>query len=1061
MFETQESSKSHFLLQAKAAREERAIEKDRELASCRIQKCFRNWLNRKHLTSEILKKFNDYFSKSDESIVLKPATEIYEFLFTFLIIYNKDRDRERMENLYKYLVRSLDSESPLLSYVGVALSKNCSLFWISQVKKVLSFCLQELKDLCPQQQTDYASILLRLHMLISFTSTGTWAIMRVSEMEKLKAGMNQLCANVMGYLVNCNFYAIMQTLLINGFYKNNVQFQPVALTAITTLTIRPILLSKMSDKLMFEYINHIFSVPALVHYVTQKDQSPSLSLWKKNNLFLKIINFLSSDQNRMDVFKKLSGNYILCLLANLLDLADKEIASMEETDVDNFTTVVTKLLEFCQQYAATKEGHTSYWHPILGWFDQPEDYSIREAIPIIKTQLSYLWIGNIIVELMSKPLNLLIKNENQNFNLQSSSNNPNIFQRKFLEVTKKNNKKKYYQLGSPETTKIAAVCSLYQTALCTLREMKFVILTGLCYNNEKILSSLWLFLQNLGSCCGLKSFLDHLTIDLNCSSPEFQMLILFCDCMQHYITILDDIEMYEQQDPFKLSDFVTMSYFLNQFLFKSVYNNLLDVNSPPHKRLFYSLHSFFVTIYRRDCHKSFCTPDHWLIKEVRVSSFMSDLQKNKHNAPFFLSKMPHILPHDERVSLFRKYITEEKASLGLTDNMSNISSTMITVHRSKIVEDGYRQLSVLPAQALKGLIRVRFINEQGLDEAGIDQDGVFKEFLEETIKRVFDPSLNLFKVTSENRLYPSSSSSLQENHLLLFEFVGRMLGKAVYEGIVVDVPFASFFVSQFCGQTGGILYSWLDELASFDPDLYRSLTMVKRFEGDVSQLELTFSFDENVMGRIITHELKPGGRVIPVTNENKINYIHLMARFRMYVQIKDQISAFTKGFRSIISPNWLSLFSSPEWQRLISGDNVPLDIRDLRKHTQYYGGFHDKHRVISWLWDILEKDFSEQEKALFLKFVTSCSKSPLLGFAHLEPPFSIRCVEVGDDEDTGDTIGSVIRGFFTIRKKDPQNRLPTSSTCFNLLKLPNYRKKSILREKLRYAVASNTGFELS
>ena len=28
---------------------------------------------------------------------------------------------------------------------------------------------------------------------------------------------------------------------------------------------------------------------------------------------------------------------------------------------------------------------------------------------------------------------------------------------------------------------------------------------------------------------------------------------------------------------------------------------------------------------------------------------------------------------------------------------------------------------------------------QGLDEAGIDQDGVFKEFLEETIKKVFDP----------------------------------------------------------------------------------------------------------------------------------------------------------------------------------------------------------------------------------------------------------------------------------------------------------------------------------
>lgn len=88
---------------------------------------------------------------------------------------------------------------------------------------------------------------------------------------------------------------------------------------------------------------------------------------------------------------------------------------------------------------------------------------------------------------------------------------------------------------------------------------------------------------------------------------------------------------------------------------------------------------------------------------------------------------------------------------------------------------------MLPSQALKGVIRVRFVNEQGLAEAGIDQDGVFKEFLEETIKKVFDPSLNLFKVTSENRLYPSPTSSMQDNHLQLFEFVGRMLGKAVYE----------------------------------------------------------------------------------------------------------------------------------------------------------------------------------------------------------------------------------------------------------------------------------------
>lgn len=114
---------------------------------------------------------------------------------------------------------------------------------------------------------------------------------------------------------------------------------------------------------------------------------------------------------------------------------------------------------------------------------------------------------------------------------------------------------------------------------------------------------------------------------------------------------------------------------------------------------------------------------------------------------------------------------------------------------------------MLPSQALKGVIRVRFVNEQGLDEAGIDQDGVFKEFLEETIKRVFDPSLNLFKATSENRLYPSPTSSMQDNHLQLFEFVGRMLAKAVYE-----VPFIQKFStnssSSFSSQTNNTFVTY-------------------------------------------------------------------------------------------------------------------------------------------------------------------------------------------------------------------------------------------------------------
>ena len=75
---------------------------------------------------------------------------------------------------------------------------------------------------------------------------------------------------------------------------------------------------------------------------------------------------------------------------------------------------------------------------------------------------------------------------------------------------------------------------------------------------------------------------------------------------------------------------------------------------------------------------------------------------------------------------------------------------------------------------------------------------------------------------------------------------------------------------------------------------------------------------QDVMGQIVTHELVHGGRGVAVTNDNKISYIHAVAQFRMHTQIRDQTAAFTRGFRSIISPAWLHLFSPPEVTRCVS-----------------------------------------------------------------------------------------------------------------------------------------------
>lgn len=62
----------------------------------------------------------------------------------------------------------------------------------------------------------------------------------------------------------------------------------------------------------------------------------------------------------------------------------------------------------------------------------------------------------------------------------------------------------------------------------------------------------------------------------------------------------------------------------------------------------------------------------------------------------------------------------------------------------------------------------------------------------------------------------------------------------------------------------------------------------------------------------------------------RISYIHLMAHFRMHTQIKSQTAALISGFRSIIKPEWIRMFSAPELQRLISGDNAEIDLEDLK-----------------------------------------------------------------------------------------------------------------------------------
>ncbi|GAA6016983.1 hypothetical protein JCM11491_006119 [Sporobolomyces phaffii] len=399
-----------------------------------------------------------------------------------------------------------------------------------------------------------------------------------------------------------------------------------------------------------------------------------------------------------------------------------------------------------------------------------------------------------------------------------------------------------------------------------------------------------------------------------------------------------------------------------------------------------------------------------------------------------LNNIPFVIPFDTRVAVFRKFINTDYQKL-TSDSGSFMPRARhrAVIRRSHLAEDAYTHMNGLGSD-LKKRIEIVFIDEHGLEESGIDGGGLFKELLTSLSKEVFDTDRGLWLATKEQEIYPNPHSYAKEsNQLSWYTFLGRIVGKALYDGILIDVRFAAFFLAKWLGKQ-----SYLDDLASLDPELYAGLLKLKNYPGNVEEdLSLNFTVTDEDFGVSRTIDLVPNGSEIPVTNENRMQYIVLMSNYRLNVQIAQQSKAFERGLFEIVPERFLRLFNAPEMAILVGGVDAPIDVADLRRHCIYGGWDGDENNpTIRDFWTVFES-FGKDDRAKLVKFVTSCARPPLLGFGELNPLFAIR--NAGQDE----------------------SRLPTSATCVNLLKLPEYKNIDALRTKLQYAINSGAGFDLS
>ncbi|KAL6266366.1 hypothetical protein P5V15_003221 [Pogonomyrmex californicus] len=367
-----------------------------------------------------------------------------------------------------------------------------------------------------------------------------------------------------------------------------------------------------------------------------------------------------------------------------------------------------------------------------------------------------------------------------------------------------------------------------------------------------------------------------------------------------------------------------------------------------------------------------------------------------------------------------------KSQLRKPNNVPN--KFEIKVGRNNILEDSYRIISsVNRVDILKTKLWVEFEGEVGLDYGGLAREWFFL-----LSKEMFNPYYGLFEYSATDnytlQINPCSGVC-NEEHLNYFKFIGRIAGMAVYHGKLLDAFFIRPFYKMMLGKPID-----LKDMESVDSEYYNSLLWIK--ENDPSELELTFSLDEESFGHTSQRDLKPDGANIPLTDENKDEYISLVIQWRFVSRVQEQMNAFLEGFNALIPPTLVKIFDEHELELLMCGIQH-IDVKDWKQNTLYKGDYHANHIVVQWFWRVV-LSFSNEMRSRLLQFVTGTSRVPMNGFKEL--------------------YGSNGPQLFTIERWGTPENYPRAHTCFNRIDLPPYKSYQQLRDKLVKAIEGSQGF---
>jgi hypothetical protein len=175
------------------------------------------------------------------------------------------------------------------------------------------------------------------------------------------------------------------------------------------------------------------------------------------------------------------------------------------------------------------------------------------------------------------------------------------------------------------------------------------------------------------------------------------------------------------------------------------------------------------------------------------------------------------------------------------------------------------------------------------------------------------------------------------------------------------------------------------------------------------------------------HPLCPGGASRSLTYDTRHEYASLLTAFRLN-EFSKQTAAIRRGLGKVVPLQALGLFSWRELETMVCGNAFGADAVALLKENTTYksGGPQDQHIV--WLFDILENDFTDEQRAMYLTFVWGRSRMPL----------------TSAEFDTKHKIASRSGG---------NNAFPLAHTCFFTIDLPQYTDRAVMSQRLATAIS--------